>query len=234
MVQEAVFRVIIAVGMGSYRSFGLEKPQHRIFDQDLVVNQQLPYFLKHGRIAVRPEISRFDGRTVHFTDGTSGEYDTIVWATGFKTTFPFLRDGLLEWDNGQPRLVSHTFAPGLANLYFAGLVAPRSGAGMLLMNSSRLLAEAALLQQQLHTPVGDLYSHLSKPSGEILAGGPELRWEMRRGRWAVRIMTQLATLRSKLFGAPADPPTAARIPEPQTAGPGIIRRPILAAAHRNA
>lgn len=234
LLQEIVFRMIVAVGMGSFRSFGLEKPKHRIFDQDLVVNQQLPYFLKHGRIAVRPEISRFDGRTVHFTDGTSGEYDTIVWATGFKTTFPFLRDGLLTWDNGQPRLVSHTFAPGLANLYFAGLVAPRSGAGMLLMNSSRLLAEAAILQQQLHTPVGDLYSYLSKPSGEILAGGPELRWETRRGRWSVRIMTQLVTLRSKLLGALAGPPTRPTIPDPQPVVPGSIRRPILAAAHRNA
>lgn len=220
LLQEAVFRSIVALGMGSYRSFGLEKPQHRIFDQDLVVNQQLPYFLKHGRISVRPEIARFDGRTVHFTDGTSGEYDTLVWATGFRTTFPFLRDGLLDWEGGQPRLISHTFAPGLANLSFAGLVAPRSGAGRLLMNSSRLLAEAALLQQRLRTPIGDLYARVSKPSGEILAGGQELRWQVLRGRWMVRAMTGLATLRSRRFGAPA--PTRRE------------RTPIRAALHRAA
>ncbi|NQE88925.1 flavin-containing monooxygenase [Nocardia terpenica] len=206
LLQEAVFRSIVAVGMGSYRSFGLEKPRHRIFDQDLVVNQQLPYFLKHGRIAVRPEIARFDGRTVHFTDGTSGEYDTIVWATGFKTTFPFLGEGLLEWERGQPRLVAHTFAPGLANLYFAGLVAPRSGAGMLLMNSSRLLAEAALLQQRLPVPVGDLYARISKPSARILAGGPELRWEVRRGRTLVRAASRLMTVSSLLSRRPAADP----------------------------
>ncbi|MFI6040180.1 flavin-containing monooxygenase [Nocardia sp. NPDC051321] len=202
LLQEAVFRSIVALGMGSFHSFGLQKPTHRIFDQDLVVNQQLPYFLKHGRIAVRPEIARFEGRTVHFIDGTHGDYDTIVWATGFRTTFPFLGEGLLEWENGQPRLVSHTFAPGLANLYFAGLVAPRSGAGMLLMNSSRLLAEAVLLQQRMRTPVGDLYAHLCKPSSEILAGGPDLRWEVLRGRWLVRRLTQLSTLRALLSYLP--------------------------------
>ncbi|WP_280355537.1 flavin-containing monooxygenase [Nocardia otitidiscaviarum] len=81
LVQEAVFRAIIAVGLGSYSHFGLEKPHHRVTDQDVVVNQQLPYFLKHGRITVRREIARFDGRTVHFVDSSSGEYDTIVWAT---------------------------------------------------------------------------------------------------------------------------------------------------------
>jgi len=196
VLQEAVFRAIVALGMGRFGSFGLEKPKHRIFDQDLVVNQQLPYFLKHGRITVRPEIDRFEGHTVHFTDGSSCEYDTIVWATGFKTTFPFLRDGLLTWENGQPRLIAHTFAPGLANLHFAGLVAPRSGAGRLLMNSSRLLAEAAMLQSRMGTPVGDLYGHVAKPSSEILAGGPELRWEMLRGTWLVRMMARSKTVRS--------------------------------------
>ncbi|WP_433565024.1 flavin-containing monooxygenase [Nocardia sp. CA-151230] len=241
VAQEAVFRSIVALGMGSFGNFGLAKPEHRIFDQDLVVNQQLPYFLKHGRIAVRPEIERFDGRTVYFVDGTSGAYDTIVWATGFKTTFPFLRDGLLDWERGQPRLVAHTFAPGLANLCFAGLVAPRSGAGMLLMNSARLLAEAALLQQRMRTPVGDLYAHIVKPSGEILAGGPELRWEALRGRFLVRTMTQLSTLRALLSGGAAPSgangstlanDASAAEPQPNAVRdlPRAVLRPILALA----
>ncbi|MEU1208880.1 NAD(P)-binding domain-containing protein [Nocardia sp. NPDC005825] len=245
-VQEAVFRSIVALGMGSFGSFGLEKPQHRIFDQDLVVNQQLPYFLKHGRIAVRTEIARFDGRTVHFTDGTSGDYDTIVWATGFRTTFPFLRDGLLEWEHGQPRLIAHTFAPGLANLYFAGLVAPRSGAGMLLMNSARLLAEVALLQPHLRTPAGDLYRYIAKPTAEILAGGPELRWEALRGRWIVRTATRLTALRALLpavfpadidsnDGLPQSDTNSTRTPSSDATGlPGRVLRPILALARQSA
>ncbi|MGX1806175.1 flavin-containing monooxygenase [Nocardia sp. NPDC055321] len=235
IVQEVVLRSVVAMGMGSFASFGLEKPAHGILDQDLVVNQQLPYFLKHGRIAVRPEIARFDGCTVHFVDGTSGDYDTIVWATGFRTTFPFLRDGLLDWERGQPRLVAHTFAPGWANLSFAGLVAPRSGAGMLLMNSARLLAEAALLQQRLRTPVGDLYAHIAKPSSQILAGGPELRWEALRGRWLVRSMSEFLTLRALLAGA------ATSIDDRASDSPGEARprplrvlRPILAAARLSA
>ncbi|WP_084523459.1 flavin-containing monooxygenase [Nocardia inohanensis] len=226
-VQEAVMRSIIALGMGSHGSFGLEKPGHRILDHDIVVNQQLPYFLKHGRIAVRPEIERFDGRAVHFTDGTSGEYDTILWATGFKTTFPFLRAGLLEWEHGQPRLVSHTFAPGIADLYFAGLVAPRSGAGMLLMNSARLLAESALLQQRMRTPIGDLYAHISKPNSQFFAGGPELRWEVLRGRQLVRTMTQLMTIRALLSGLGAEEPKpVAAQTNTVRALPGSVLRPV--------
>ena len=220
-LQEAMFRSIVALGMGSFSKFGLRRPEHGIFDQDLVVNQQLPYFLKHGRVTIRPEIDRFDGRTVHFTDGTDGEYDTIVWATGFKTTFPFLRDGLLDWRNGQPKLVAHTFAPGLANLYFGGLVAPRSGAGMLLMNSARLLAEAALLQQRLPMPLGDVYSIVAKPSAQILAGGPELRWEALRGRLLVRAVRQFITI-ADMLGFPSTTTTDV-LELPQL-------RPLLAAA----
>ncbi|MFI5500764.1 flavin-containing monooxygenase [Nocardia asteroides] len=215
-VQEIVFRTIVALGMGTFASFGLDKPTHRIFDQDLVVNQQLPYFLKHGRIRIRPEIARFDGTTVRFTDGSSGEYDTIVWATGFKTTFPFLRDGLLEWDNGQPRLSAHTFAPGLANLYFAGLVAPRSGAGALLTNSSRLLAEAALLQQRLERPVSALSALVAEPSAQILAGGQELRWEILRGRLLIRALDRLTTLGGLVTGRPTPRPPAAPRPPGRT------------------
>ncbi|GBG39152.1 hypothetical protein NJB14197_07690 [Mycobacterium montefiorense] len=235
LLQEKMFRSIVFLGMGSFRHFGLRKPTHKIFDQDLVVNQQLPYFLKHGRVTIRPEIDRFVRRTVHFIDGTQSAYDTIVWATGFKTSFPFLRDGLLDWENGQPKLVAHTFAPGLANLHFAGLVAPRSGAGMLLMNSARLLAEVAMLQQRLPTPIGDLYAIVSKPSAQILAGGPELRWEVLRGRLLVRAMTGLVTVAGMLSG-PAG--TTASVPDlPLPTQGGVARRllrPLLAAGRANA
>ena len=51
-------------------------------EQKPVVNNLLLYWIHHGRIAARPGISRIDGRTVHFVDGTSTEFDTIIWATG--------------------------------------------------------------------------------------------------------------------------------------------------------
>ena len=137
-LETAVYRLLIRVGFGRFEDYGLPTPSHGILDQDVVVNSQLPYFLKHGRITPRPGIQRFDGNTIHFVDGTSGEYDTIVWATGFTTKFPFLPDGMLSWENGQPRLLDHLVPPGFANIYLYGLVAPRSGAGALLSRQRAL------------------------------------------------------------------------------------------------
>lgn len=209
-LEEVAFRALVLVGMGRFSSFGLEKPRHRFFEQDLVVNQQLPYFLKHGRVRIRPEITRFDSHTVHFADGSAADFDTIVWATGFNTSFPFLPDGLLEWEKGQPRLVAHSIAPGLANLMFAGLVAPRSGAGGLLTESSRVLAQLACLQQRVDLPIADLGAFVERPRASILAGGPELRWQTRKVAALLRTLDQILTVRS-LFDKETD---LMRVPEP--------------------
>jgi hypothetical protein len=60
----------------------------------------LLYWIQHGRVRVVPGISRIDGKTVTFTDGTQREYDTILWATGFHASLPFLDEKLIRRRNG--------------------------------------------------------------------------------------------------------------------------------------
>ena len=42
----------------------------------------------------RPLVLRFEGKTAHFKDGSSDEYDAILLCTGYKKHFPFLPDDL--------------------------------------------------------------------------------------------------------------------------------------------
>jgi hypothetical protein len=91
-----------------------------------VVNNLLLYWIQHGRITARPGVERFEGRTVHFVDGSSTDFDTVIWATGFKASLPFLDDALLIRRNGVPLRVGGLTGPsGLENLYLVGLAAPR-------------------------------------------------------------------------------------------------------------
>lgn len=91
-----------------------------------MVNDLLLFWIQHGRIRVVPGIERFDGRTVHFTDGTSREYDTILWATGFKATLPFLDESLVQRRRQMPLRVAGGIVPvGLEKLYYIGMIAPR-------------------------------------------------------------------------------------------------------------
>ena len=50
-------------------------------------------YLRQGRIKPRPDIARFAGTKVHFTDGSVGEYDVIVAATGFNNQLPVPAQG---------------------------------------------------------------------------------------------------------------------------------------------
>ncbi len=99
------------------------------------------YALLHGTVARRVEISRLDGATVHFADGSAREYDTIVWATGYRTRFPFLDESLFVWENNNPLLIEHVLVPRYANIYLWGLVAPRSGAGRIISHGADFVAE---------------------------------------------------------------------------------------------
>jgi len=114
--------------IGPARAYrGLQAPATRnLNEQPPVVNNLLPYWIQHGRIRVVPGIDRLDGRRVHFADGTSGEFDTILWATGFKASLPFLADDVVRWERGVPlRTAAMTLPVGVENLYLVGLAAPR-------------------------------------------------------------------------------------------------------------
>ena len=92
----------------------------------VVVNELLLYWIQHGRVRVVPAISRFEGSTVHFVDGTAREYDTILWATGFHASLPFLDRSLVQRRNDVPLRYAAGIVPaGLEKLYYIGLAAPR-------------------------------------------------------------------------------------------------------------
>ena len=91
-----------------------------------MVNGQLLHFIHHGRVRVAPGDRALRRPDVHFTDGSVAEIDTIVYATGFKATLPFLDAALLQWADGVPlRMAGMTLPVGLERLYFVGLAAPR-------------------------------------------------------------------------------------------------------------
>lgn len=127
-LNERIARVMSDAVIGPARAYrGLPEPTTRnLNEQSPVVNNLLPYWIQHGRIRVAPAIARLDGRRVHFVDGTSDEFDTILWATGFKVTLPFLDPDLIRWRNGVPlRTAGLTLPVGAENLYLVGLAAPR-------------------------------------------------------------------------------------------------------------
>jgi cation diffusion facilitator CzcD-associated flavoprotein CzcO len=159
VLQERVTRALVRVVVGPPEVYrGLPEPVTRnLNDQPAVVNNLLLYWIQHGRIDVVPGLERIQGQTVHFTDGTAREFDTVLWATGFLTTLPFLDPGLLRWQDGAPlRVAGLTVPVGLRRLYFIGLAAPRGPQLPVYSAQSRLVARLLRLTEA-GGPVGHAF-----------------------------------------------------------------------------
>ncbi len=127
--QDLIARLLARVSIGQNSDYpGLPVPEHeRLSDGPVVVNDLLLYWIHHGRVKVVGHgLSRFDGNTVHFTDGSSRDYDTILYATGFRSSVPFVDDALIARGNGNPlRYAAGMIPQGLEKLYYIGMAAPR-------------------------------------------------------------------------------------------------------------
>ncbi|MGE0096773.1 MAG: flavin-containing monooxygenase [Hydrogenophaga sp.] len=102
--------------------FGFPRPTYKMYESHPVVNSLILYHIGHGDVGVRADIARLEGHTVHFKDGTQGEYDLILAATGYKLHYPFLDPALLNWKGMAPSLYLNIFAPRFDRLAVLGMV----------------------------------------------------------------------------------------------------------------
>ena len=154
VLQRLILRALVKVFIGDYRAYGLKRPGHKLFERHPAFGTDLLNYLKQGRIKPRPDIARYAGTKVHFTDGSVGEYDLIVAATGFHNSFPFLPKGLVPVENGVVQVYGGAFPDAVKNLYIVGWAQPRNGFGALLTPAARLYAEMIALQDQMEQPIG--------------------------------------------------------------------------------
>lgn len=153
-VQRAILRMLVWATIGDYRSYGLERPSHKLFARHPAFGTDVLNYLRQGRIKPRRDIARFAGNRVHFTDGSSGEYDTIVAATGFNNSFPFLPKGLVPVEDGIVHVYGGAFPEAVKNLYIVGWAQARNGFGPLITPAAKLYAEMIAMQDEMELPIG--------------------------------------------------------------------------------
>lgn len=116
--------LLIRLVQGSNTSYGLPEPEAPFGFHHPTLNSELFYFIRHGKIKPRADIERYDGPTVYFKDGTSGEYDVIVACTGYYISHPFFDPKFIDYSHGDVPLYLRMLHPEIANLYFIGLFQP--------------------------------------------------------------------------------------------------------------
>jgi hypothetical protein len=153
-MQRLILRALVKVFIGDYHAYGLQQPTHKLFERHPAYGTDLLNYLKQGRVKPRPDIARYAGTKVHFTDGSVGEYDLIVAATGYHNSFPFLPKGLVPVENGVVQVYGGAFPDAVKNLYVIGWAQPRNGFGSLLTPAARLYAAMMELQDEMEMPIG--------------------------------------------------------------------------------
>jgi thioredoxin reductase len=109
---------------GKNELYGLPNPEAPLGSHHPTVNEDLFFSIRHGKIKPRKDIAKLEGNTVHFVDGSKGEYDSIVACTGYQIVHPFFNKNLIDYSEGAVPLWLRMMHPTIENLYFIGLFQP--------------------------------------------------------------------------------------------------------------
>ncbi|MGN2640234.1 flavin-containing monooxygenase [Nocardia takedensis] len=137
---------------GRPENYGLPTPNHKFFEAHPTQSVELPLRLGSGDVVAKPDIARLDDRTVHFTDGTSDDFDVIVYATGYNITFPFFDPEFLSAPDNRIDLYKRMFVPGIEDLVFAGFAQATPTLFPFVECQARLVGAYAAGRYRLPTP----------------------------------------------------------------------------------
>ena len=97
---------------------------HRLGDAHPTVSNDLFGLLGAGALSAKPAITRFEGACAHFADGSSEELDAVIYATGYRVSFPFFDREFLAAPNNELALYLRVFPPSHPGIAFVGLCQP--------------------------------------------------------------------------------------------------------------
>ncbi|RMG28769.1 MAG: monooxygenase [Methanobacteriota archaeon] len=125
-MRRRMFYLLWKMVVGSNEKYGLPKPDHKLLETHPILNSSLLDRIRHGDINPRPNIERFEGNSVVFTDGSSEEYDAVIFGTGYKINFPFFDYPELDFsEKNYVDLYLKMFHPKFPTLGIIGLVQPQ-------------------------------------------------------------------------------------------------------------
>src|SRR5438270_5763132 len=120
-LQRRMARLLPLIFSGRMEDFGLPKPNHNFLDAHPTVSSELLGRLGAGDAVAKGDVHELLGDRVRFADGSVEPIDAIIYATGYKVSFPFFdADFLSAPDNVLP-LYKRMLRPGIDDLAFIGL-----------------------------------------------------------------------------------------------------------------
>ena len=124
-IQRFLINTTLWLARGKQEDFGVPKPKRPILMEHPTLSQDLLNLSGRGLIKYKPNIKELKGKTVVFEDDTEDTFDTIVYATGYKVTFPFLKEAAFDvGETNDLRLYKKVIHPDYQGLYFLAFIQP--------------------------------------------------------------------------------------------------------------
>jgi cation diffusion facilitator CzcD-associated flavoprotein CzcO len=123
-LRHAFFRAVYRLAVGRVEDYGLPKPDHRLLESHPTLSADFLGRVAQGEVTWKPQIAALDGDRVRFVDGGEEQIDVIVWATGYKLSFPFFAPEFICAPDNELLLYRRVFKPGVDNLFFIALLQP--------------------------------------------------------------------------------------------------------------
>ncbi len=140
-MQKLGMKAMLRLAVGRMTDYGLPEPDHDVLEAHPTISADLLTRLGHGDITVKPNIDRFEGSKVFFTDGSGVEADVVVYCTGYRVSFPFLDETVVRAEDNHVDLYRRVVAPEHPGLYFIGLIQPLGAVMPLAEEQSHWVAE---------------------------------------------------------------------------------------------
>ncbi|MDX2304310.1 MAG: NAD(P)-binding domain-containing protein [Microscillaceae bacterium] len=124
-VQQFLYKTLLNLSRGKQETYGVPTPKRKFLTEHPSISQDFLPLAGHGKIKVRPNIQRLNGKEVIFEDGSSAQADILIYATGYKVSFPFFKNGMFDVEKDNDLQLYHRVVhPDIPNLFFLGLVQP--------------------------------------------------------------------------------------------------------------
>ncbi|WP_159726837.1 aminotransferase class III-fold pyridoxal phosphate-dependent enzyme [Methylosinus sp. Ce-a6] len=104
-----------------HRNLGMPRPDHWMMSCLPTMSENLANRIGDGKLEVVGGVERVEGTTVQFKNGEKVEIDSIIYATGYRTTFPFLDKETFDASDNKIQLYKRIFHPHIDNMVFIGL-----------------------------------------------------------------------------------------------------------------
>lgn len=140
-LRQRITRFLVWIAHGDMTRLGFRKPDTLTH---VTSNGTIVTDIAYRRVTVKQGIAGIAGRTITFVDGSTGEFDALIAATGYRIDLDFVDPRVITVQDNRLDLYLRMAAPGWPGLFFMGFFNTDTALNMVFEHQARWIREILL------------------------------------------------------------------------------------------